>query len=393
MPKELWIEVFKVGTHTDAAGNTKEWTVEDLDTIVEKYNNQLEDTKHEAPVVIGHPADNSPAYGWVEKLKREGAVLLAKLKDLAPEFIEWVEKGLYKKRSISLYPDLLLKHIGFLGGVPPAVKGLADPNFKNETKELILIEFEDVVPATTQSQKQSIDNKQVNKKINKNKKKEQNYTERSKIFMDEEKFNLLLSDLITFLSETFGEEVANQTNGFLDSNREKYLQAIPSSAAEPKAEPEYKEDPRVKELELQIAKLQKANREKDFKQYVEKLVKEEGKLLPKQMDYAMAILELAYQSGKHQFTEEGKLKEVDALSTVQNFLESFEKKVDLNPIAESPAPSTHNYVEFAGMNVDEDRLAMDAKVQQYIEEQAKQGKVVNYLDAFKMIIKKEKESK
>ena len=129
---DKWIEVFKAGKHIDAAGNERTWTEADLDTIVGNYN----PANHEAPAVIGHPKDNSPAFAWVEGLKREGSVLLAKFKDVVPEFAEAVGKKLYKKRSIALYPDLSLRHIGFLGGMPPAVKGLADFAF-NESDEFM----------------------------------------------------------------------------------------------------------------------------------------------------------------------------------------------------------------------------------------------------------------
>ncbi|MEW5819349.1 MAG: hypothetical protein AB1782_04100, partial [Cyanobacteriota bacterium] len=115
-----WIEVFKSGCQTDSEGNTRYWSNDDLDKIVYSYNPK----HHEAPVVIGHPAHNAPAYGWVESLKREGNILLAKFKQLAPEFINMVKRGQFKKRSVALYPDLSLRHIGFLGAKPPAVKGL-----------------------------------------------------------------------------------------------------------------------------------------------------------------------------------------------------------------------------------------------------------------------------
>lgn len=131
----MWIEIFKTGKHTDAAGNRREWTEDDLEKIASSYDPKA----HEAPVVIGHPRDNAPAFGWVEGVKREGGTLLAKLKDLVPEFVEMVKKGLFKKRSIALYPDLTLRHVGFLGANPPAVKGLADIKFGE--KEAMEIEF------------------------------------------------------------------------------------------------------------------------------------------------------------------------------------------------------------------------------------------------------------
>ncbi len=121
-----WIQVFKTGRHTDAEGREKEWGRADLDQIASSYNPNI----HEAPVVIGHPENNAPAFGWVEALKREGDILYAKLKNLIPEFVDMVRRGLYKKRSIALYPDLSLRHVGFLGAMPPAIKGLEDVRFQ-----------------------------------------------------------------------------------------------------------------------------------------------------------------------------------------------------------------------------------------------------------------------
>lgn len=134
---DQWIAIFRTGTHTDSSGRPREFTKEDLDRMVEKYV----PSSHEAPVVIGHPKDNAPAFGWVETIKREGEILYARLKDLVPEFVDMVRRGLFKKRSISLYPDDTLRHIGFLGANPPAVKGLPDVAFKGDESTLSLYEF------------------------------------------------------------------------------------------------------------------------------------------------------------------------------------------------------------------------------------------------------------
>ncbi|ACL06453.1 hypothetical protein Dalk_4775 [Desulfatibacillum aliphaticivorans] len=128
----MWVEVFKTGTHTASNGTTVSVSENDLDEIASRYDA----SEHEAPVVIGHPKENAPAYGWVQALKRNGSTLLAKL-NLVPEFVEMVKKGLYKKRSISLYADKTLRHVGFLGAMPPAVKGLADIKFQEEGKMAI----------------------------------------------------------------------------------------------------------------------------------------------------------------------------------------------------------------------------------------------------------------
>jgi len=109
---------------------------EELEAIAEKYNA----AGAEAPIVVGHPKDNSPAFGWVKSLKLFGDKLLALPSKIVPEFVEAVQKGLYRNRSISLNGDGTLRHVGFLGGTPPAVKGLADVQF-NEGEDVTSFEF------------------------------------------------------------------------------------------------------------------------------------------------------------------------------------------------------------------------------------------------------------
>lgn len=120
-----WIEVFRAGTHTAMNGTTRTWTEADLDHAVATYD----PATHEAPLVVGHPKDNDPAYGWVEQAKREGDTLFIKPKQVDPAFREMVKAGRFKKRSISFYADGTIRHIGFLGAQPPAVKGLKDCHF------------------------------------------------------------------------------------------------------------------------------------------------------------------------------------------------------------------------------------------------------------------------
>jgi broad specificity phosphatase PhoE len=134
-----WVEAFKEGTHTDADGISRKWEPKDIDTIAQQYNSATAESnpnRHIAPVVIGHPKDNSPAVGWIEKAKSTGGKLMLKMKELHPDFVEALKKGMYKTRSISLYPDLNIRHIGFLGGAVPAVKGLGPFKFHSEEKAL-----------------------------------------------------------------------------------------------------------------------------------------------------------------------------------------------------------------------------------------------------------------
>lgn len=137
-----WIEVFKTGTHTSGNGITKTYTEADLDNIVSKYNGQKD---HEAPLVLGHPATDDPAYGWTKELKRNGQKLLAFVDQIADDIVKGVTDGNWKKVSIALYPDGLLRHIGLLGATPPAIKGLAPVQFA-EGKE-----FDEYIWATDET--------------------------------------------------------------------------------------------------------------------------------------------------------------------------------------------------------------------------------------------------
>ena len=131
-------EIFRTGTHTSLNGQTKDFSETDLDTIASSYDPQ----QHEAPIVIGHPETNAPAYGWIEKIKRVGDRLIAFPKQVSNEFAELVKTGAFKKRSISITPDLQLNHVGFLGAAAPAVKGLKDVEFAENPDELAFASFE-----------------------------------------------------------------------------------------------------------------------------------------------------------------------------------------------------------------------------------------------------------
>ncbi|OOF49983.1 peptidase [Rodentibacter genomosp. 1] len=137
------IEIFKTGKRPDASGQMIEIKLQDLIQAVTAYNPEL----HEAPAVIGHPKDNAPAYAWVKRLNVEGDTLKAELTQIDPNFAEMVEAGRFKKVSASFYladsphnpkPGYLyLRHVGFLGAMPPAVKGLRNPEFTDNESGVV----------------------------------------------------------------------------------------------------------------------------------------------------------------------------------------------------------------------------------------------------------------
>lgn len=140
-------EIFKPGTHTAASGATLSFSEADLAATVAAYD----PAKHEAPIVVGHPKDNLPAYGWVSKIDFSDGALVAEPKDVDPAFAEMVKAGRFKKRSASFYaPDaknnpvpgvFYLRHVGFLGAAAPAVKGLKDVEFASDADGIV--EFEE----------------------------------------------------------------------------------------------------------------------------------------------------------------------------------------------------------------------------------------------------------
>ena len=125
------IHIFRPCRHTSMQGATIDFGESDLIATANAYD----PARHEAPLVIGHPRADAPAWGWVGGLTADGGGLFATPRQLDPAFAEMVRAGRFKKVSASFYtPDsphnpvpgvYYLRHVGFLGAQPPAVKGLA----------------------------------------------------------------------------------------------------------------------------------------------------------------------------------------------------------------------------------------------------------------------------
>lgn len=145
------IIAIKPGRYLDASGTPREFTADDLAASAAAYDVAL----HEAPVVIGHPADNAPAFGWVRGARFDGQALALDADQVNPDFAEMVKSGAFKKHSISFYPPTdprnpkpgvwYPRHIGFLGAQPPAIKGLPQAEFA-EGDQSITIDFSEVDP-------------------------------------------------------------------------------------------------------------------------------------------------------------------------------------------------------------------------------------------------------
>lgn len=141
------IQIFKPGKHVAMSGAALSFSETDLAATAAAYD----PAKHEAPLVVGHPKHDDPAYGWVGKLAFSEGALDVEPVQVNADFAELVASGAFKKISASFYsPDspsnpvpgvYYLRHVGFLGAQPPAVKGLRNPSFADAEEGVV--EFAD----------------------------------------------------------------------------------------------------------------------------------------------------------------------------------------------------------------------------------------------------------
>ncbi|MGH8421254.1 MAG: peptidase, partial [Pseudomonas fluorescens] len=131
------LQIFKAGTHVAEDGRTLTFSEADVQQIADSYDIAL----HEAPIVVGHPKTDDPAYGWGKALSSRDGLLFAEPHEVDATFAEMVNAGRFKKISASIFlPDtpgnptpgkFYLRHIGFLGAQPPAIKGLKSASFSD----------------------------------------------------------------------------------------------------------------------------------------------------------------------------------------------------------------------------------------------------------------------
>ena len=124
------IHLFKPGTHIDMGGQQISFSESDMQASVDAYDPAL----HEAPLCIGHPKDDAPAYGWVQSMHMAADGPEAIPHQVNADFAEMHKSGAFKKVSASFYTPnnphnpvpgvYYLRHVAFLGAQPPAIKGL-----------------------------------------------------------------------------------------------------------------------------------------------------------------------------------------------------------------------------------------------------------------------------
>ena len=146
-----WVQIFASGKHPAMSGTVVEFSNDDLQELCDAFTESL-GSNHRVPAVLGHPQHDDPAYGWLSRVKRDGTKLFGKFKDVTQDLAEWVKTGKYKSISPRIYPrehpsnptpgKLNLAHIGFLGALQPAAKGMEPVEF-GEQEGILYFEFSD----------------------------------------------------------------------------------------------------------------------------------------------------------------------------------------------------------------------------------------------------------
>jgi len=321
------LEIFKVGTHTSANGITKDYSLDDLNSIVK---NHLEPT----PIVVGHPKTNSPAFGWIKNLFVKGESLFAEASDLVPEFLDLIKQKIYKNRSVSLSQledgTLSLNHVGFLGGVLPAVKGLAELNLNADD----VAQFVHVFSLTVE-----LDNSEGG---------QSNNSEESQI-ISLEQFNSLKSDVAKIVE--FMESFPNQNNSSLETE----LQS------------------KINELNV---KIDAAYFQKNM---IDKL--NFDSLTPAIKNKILAILGY-FQS--LDFAQDEQTKIISDFQELADLIQPFQTDEVLKKVEFSQKKKTSNAFDF--MNVDEESLQLFNDATQLSEEQS-----ISFNEAINILINKNSE--
>jgi len=137
------IKLFKLGKAVAMNGQTYNFSEAQLKAAAAAYDPEL----HAAPLVIGHPKHDDPKYGQIQAMSFADGLLSGDPANIDPQFAELVNSGKYDRVSASFYaPDspsnpvpgvLYLRHVGFLGAVPPGCKGLGAVSFAEGEEGII----------------------------------------------------------------------------------------------------------------------------------------------------------------------------------------------------------------------------------------------------------------
>lgn len=360
-----FLEIFKPGKHVASDGTEIEFSDADVEDIAKSYNPDI----HEAPVVVGHPKTNAPAFGWIKSLLYDAGskILKAVPCQLNADFVEAVKSGAYKKISASFYTKeapnnptpghFYLRHVGFLGAQPPAIKGLKAVEFsENEPTIELELDFADVDAAWNDKYISRVLRSLKNFLIDK--------------FTQEEADAAIpeweLEGLNTSAERTIAEGQAQDTATSYSEPAAPKESETPAVSKELEAEKE-----KSAALEAELAKLKADKVQTSNTEFCEARLKE-GRLLPAQKDRVLAIMN-SLENTEIEFAEGDKCSQLDAL---KGFLSSLSVQVNFSELT-PPA---------AGDDTDlSDPSVLAGKALEYQEAQAQAGKIITTSEAVRFV--------
>jgi hypothetical protein len=327
--------------------------------------------KHEAPIVVGHPKDTAPAYGWIKSLSFAESQLRAEPHQVLEDFAELVKQGAFKKVSASFYtPEAksnpvpgvyYLRHVGFLGAQPPALKGLSPISF-NEAEEGV-VEFTDWHGMQIAGIFRRIKNWIIDSAGQ----------EKADTIMPEyELENLTVSaakkdDVPAYAEPPQGDPAMDAKQQQELAAREAALKADKEKLERERAE--FTEEQKRLAGEKSAAARAKLRREAG--ELVDGLVKE-GKVLPAQRDGMVAFMASQSAEGAIEFGEGDKAVKKPAAEWLRDYLKAQPKVIDFAERGKGDGAET----------VDNDDAADIAKrIVEYQESELKAGRTVTTTDA------------
>ena len=317
------INIFRAGRHVASNGTAIDFTAADLAASAAAYD----PAKHEAPLVIGHPTHDAPAYGWTQSLAFADGNLNAVPQQVDAQFAEMHAAGRFKKVSASFYtPDspgnpvpgvYYLRHIGFLGAQPPAIKGLKAAQFADgET----FVEFADWSDTQNASLWRRLRDWIIGK---------EGLDEADKVIPDY---------AVASLEDAARKETAAATPA-MNYHEPKETDMTAVNTAEQSAlaarEAQITADraaldaqrAEFTERETRVAAAELAARRTAIAEFVEGLIKA-GKLLPRDQAGLLAYMAGPNESGVIEFSEGEEKKSVRPDAWLKRFLEGLPKQVD-----------------------------------------------------------------
>lgn len=362
------INIFRPGTHTDSSGQTISFSEDHIKGAVAAYDPDV----HEAPIVIGHPQDNLPAYGWVNSLSySDDRGIDANPHQVNKDFEEMIKQGAFKKVSASFYSpespnnpspgNYYLRHVGFLGAQPPAIKGLRATEFSEEEN---CIEFEEdfaeswVLKTLFRNVREFVINKY------------------SKSEADDILPEYLLESLEDRDSKKTDSLPEFKENDEVDPVTKEELEARQAEIAKKEADIAAKEVS-FSERETAIAEKEKADKRKAIEGKVDGLIKA-GKALPANKDALVSFVESLGTDAVLEFEEAGEGKKLSGHDFFFNFMESQKPSVDFGERSGGDDSSESQPVTPNEVSI---------KALAYQEEQRSKGIDVTATQAVKHVIK------